>query len=301
MSLGRLIKEKRKSVSMTQKDLASGICAQALISKIENDELKPSEEKLKQIASKLGVSIDYFNQNMMTDEKTEQITIQQIMDKIKELSIKREDDSINFLMKAYEDEIRKATDPKEIMFFQRAKAVMYEHNTGDSDTAIKKLKSISLSENEKEMSLEVINSIASLYIVKQEYEHAIEEIEKVIQYTKDAAVDFKVVAKVLLNYSIGLARKSEFRKMLDVLNEGIELLIKKQSLFLLGDLYYQKGWLFRQLEEYQESLRYYENAYNLFDVQSNERLRNMSKIEIKEVQELMKEQNNQTLTKEERA
>lgn len=299
MSLGSLIKEKRKSLSMTQKELAEGICVQAMISKIENDDLKPSKEKLQQIADRLEVSIDYFSQNTLTKEETDHVTIQQIMDKITEYSIKREDDSINFIMRAYEDEIQRVTNPREIMFFQRVKAVMYEHTTGDSETAIKRLKSITLSEEEKEMSLEVINSIASLYIVREEYDNTVKEIEKVIHYTKDTSVNFKVISKLLLNYSIGLSQRKKFKKMLDVLNEGIELLVRNQSLFLLGDFYYQKGWLFREINEYQESLHYYENAYSLFDVQSNERLRNLSKIELSEVRELMNHKTEREIDNEE--
>lgn len=287
MSLGTLIKEKRKSLSMTQRDLAEGICVQAMISKIENDELKPSEDKLKKIANKLQVPVDYFSQNTITKEDTESVTMDQIMSKIRELLTIREYDSIDFLMKAYDTEMQKATKLNEIMFFQWIQATLYEHKTGDSETAIKKLKSITITEKEKEISLEIINATARLYIRSEEYEKAIEKIETGLAFVKDESINFKVVVKLLLNYALVLNKTNQYKKKLDVLNKGINILLKNESLFVLGDFYYQKGRLFRILKDYKEAKHYYYNAYSLFDIQGNEKFKNMTKVELNEVDELM--------------
>lgn len=54
------IKEMRKVVGITQKDLAEEICTQALISRIEKGDIYPSATTLYQIAIKLGVDVNYF-------------------------------------------------------------------------------------------------------------------------------------------------------------------------------------------------------------------------------------------------
>lgn len=301
MSLGTLIKEKRKSLSMTQRDLAKGICVQAMVSKIENDELKPSQDKLNKIAERLQVSVDYFEQNTISKEETDSVTMEQIIEKIRDLLAIREYDSIDFLMKAYEDEIQKATNLHEIMFFQWIQATIYEHKTGDSETAIKKLESITITDVEKEISLEIINAIARLYIRNDQFEEAIKKMETGLAYAKDKTINFKVIVKLLLNYALAMNKTKQYKKKLDVLNKGINLLLKNQSLFTLGDFYYQKGRLFRNLKEYTEAKHYYNNAYSLFDIQGNEKFRNMTQVELNEIEELMNNYTKEDFKDEEEA
>lgn len=285
MSLGTLIKEKRKSLSMTQKELAEGICVQAMISRIENNELTPSKKNLEKIARKLKVSVSYFNDDVIQVDSSN-INITELIKRIRGLLSKREYDSINFILKAYKNDIKKVGELREVMFFQWIKATVYEYSTGDSEAALKSLKEITITADEKEISVEIINAIGRLHLIRKEYTEAIEEFEKGLVFSNDKTVDFKVRVKLLFNYSLVLSKTEKYRAMLDLLNEGIRILLKHESLFMLGDFYYQKGILFRRLDEYTEAIHYYNHAYSLFDIQANEKFRNRTQIELNEVNKL---------------
>lgn len=56
--ISSLIKKARKRQSLSQKELASGICSQAMISSIENNEYLPNAALFLALCNKLGLSVD---------------------------------------------------------------------------------------------------------------------------------------------------------------------------------------------------------------------------------------------------
>ena len=75
MKLGILLasrlKERRKALKLSQKELAEGVCKQGQISRIENGEYTPGSELLYALSRKLRVSMDYFFDEQVQDEKNE--------------------------------------------------------------------------------------------------------------------------------------------------------------------------------------------------------------------------------------
>lgn len=58
--LASRIKNRRKELKMSQKELAEGICKQGQISRLENGEYIPGSVLLHELSRKLNVSMDYF-------------------------------------------------------------------------------------------------------------------------------------------------------------------------------------------------------------------------------------------------
>lgn len=58
LQIGENIKNRRKELNITQKELSKGICTQSQISKIEKNEIIPLSNLLISIANKLDISID---------------------------------------------------------------------------------------------------------------------------------------------------------------------------------------------------------------------------------------------------
>ncbi|WP_125763852.1 helix-turn-helix domain-containing protein [Companilactobacillus hulinensis] len=58
MLLGQVIQDKRKSLNLNQTELADGICTQAIISKIENQNISPSISVLISICQKLQLTLN---------------------------------------------------------------------------------------------------------------------------------------------------------------------------------------------------------------------------------------------------
>lgn len=271
---------------MTQKDLAEGICVQAMISKIENNELIPRHDKLEKLANRLNIPLEYFSENISNPKKesTESVDINGVIKVIREQLTKREYDSVFYLVEAYQREIQNLSNEREILFFKWIKATLHYHKHKDSNEALEMLKAIPLSDNEIELSIEIINAIGRMYYIREEYEKAIQEYEKGMAYSLNKEVsDFTIRVKLLFNYSLALVNKEEYREALEVINTGIDMLVEKQSLYLLGDLYYQKGIVFRHYNNTLDAKRCYLNAYSLFDIQKNEKFKNLTQLELNEI------------------
>ncbi|MBR8644357.1 helix-turn-helix transcriptional regulator [[Brevibacterium] frigoritolerans] len=55
------MKELRKQIGLSQEELATGICTQAQISKIEKGDVYPYASTLYLISQRLGVDVNYFS------------------------------------------------------------------------------------------------------------------------------------------------------------------------------------------------------------------------------------------------
>ncbi|PRY74219.1 helix-turn-helix domain-containing protein [Alkalibacterium olivapovliticus] len=285
MVLGQLIKKRRKELLMTQKQLAEGICVQALISKIENEEVIPSDEKIKKIADRLNIPLEYFEDALaVVTDKTNQNDLNGIINTIREYLTKREYDTIQYLLDAYNEEIKCATSDNEIVFFEWIYATMYYYRTKDSEGALEKLKKIPLSEKEQEISVEIINAIGRIYYLKKEYSEAMEYFEKGMLYmSKENDLNYSVRVKLLFNYALTLAVTENYKKAMEVINNGIGILVKNNSLFLLGDFQYEKGVIFKKIGDSSAAEKHYSNAYSIFDIQNNEQFKNRTQIELNEL------------------
>ena len=58
--LATRLKNRRKELKMSQRELAEGICKQGQISRLENGEFTPGADFLYALSKKLKVSMDYF-------------------------------------------------------------------------------------------------------------------------------------------------------------------------------------------------------------------------------------------------
>lgn len=63
--LATRLKNRRKELKMSQKELAEGICKQGQISRLESGEYTPGADFLYALSRRLKVSMDYFLKNML--------------------------------------------------------------------------------------------------------------------------------------------------------------------------------------------------------------------------------------------
>lgn len=66
--LATRLKNRRKELKMSQRELAEGICKQGQISRLENGEFTPGADFLYALSKKLKVSIDYFFNEQIGEE-----------------------------------------------------------------------------------------------------------------------------------------------------------------------------------------------------------------------------------------
>ncbi|WP_070119691.1 helix-turn-helix domain-containing protein [Bacillus marinisedimentorum] len=72
MNIGDRVKTLRKELGLSQKQLAEGVCSQAAISKMENQNFIPSADILYKISQKMGVPISYLLE-LSVDERVDYV------------------------------------------------------------------------------------------------------------------------------------------------------------------------------------------------------------------------------------
>lgn len=66
--LATRLKNRRKELKMSQRELTEGICKQGQISRLENGEFTPVADFLYALSKKLKVSVDYFFNEQIVEE-----------------------------------------------------------------------------------------------------------------------------------------------------------------------------------------------------------------------------------------
>lgn len=84
MSIGENLRYYRKVKGFTQENLAEGICHTTYISKIENGSISPPKETLKDLCSKLGISLELLIQN---EDKQNWLLLNGYLKSIKDSSV----------------------------------------------------------------------------------------------------------------------------------------------------------------------------------------------------------------------
>ncbi|WP_054643912.1 helix-turn-helix domain-containing protein [Companilactobacillus kimchii] len=82
MFLGSVIYDKRRSLNLTQSDLASGLCNQNTISKMEKHNMTPQMDVLIKICQRLDLSLNDVFSEFSSDSKPEQLLFWMISKKM---------------------------------------------------------------------------------------------------------------------------------------------------------------------------------------------------------------------------
>ena len=108
--LASRIKNRRKELKMSQKELAEGICKQGQISRLENGEYIPGSVLLHELSRKLNVSMDYFFDEQISSDSNKLNNFKKLS---KTFITQRDYESLNYIY-----EIRKRNLPSSTTFRQ---------------------------------------------------------------------------------------------------------------------------------------------------------------------------------------
>lgn len=286
MQLGDLIKSRRLELGMTQKELAQGICTQALISRIENNDTIPKKDILDQFEERLELM--HTELNIFYNLKSNQHKIDELIKEIRDAINRRDYKSIELLIIYNKEIIASSKDINDIAFFNWMNASICHQLHKKSDQALEILNKIPLEDLKDELSIEIVNATGLIYYQKKEFKPALASFYTGMQKINDQ-VDFKLQAKLLFNYTLTLEESNKDKDALDTLLSGIELLLENDSLFLLGDFYYTKAFIFNKLNNHAEAISNLELAKTIFKIQNNSRFYDLSTFAISEIKkELVK-------------
>jgi transcriptional regulator with XRE-family HTH domain len=166
--IGTNIKELSKSLGISQKELADGICTQAQISKIENGSIYPLSTTLYLIARRLGVDVNYFFDICETPRMD---YVNEVMELIRQYIRKREYEKVYTIVKT-----EKKTHcflPCETLTWHEGICVYYLHKkVEEALSLLNQALSLTLSVGYSLREIEILNSIGIIYCEEGKYEQA---------------------------------------------------------------------------------------------------------------------------------
>ncbi|OJF97205.1 hypothetical protein AX762_01355 [Alkalibacterium sp. 20] len=252
---------------MTQSDLSEGICTQAMISRIEKRKVRPSRELMEKLAERLEVSLHYFYGEDSIESRYSKTT--QLSKLVRQHLERREYDTVSYLIDSNEELIQQAIG-EDGLFFEWVKGLLFDYRDGDNDKALNHLIRLEKEMKNGELRLEVIDSIGNQYLKKEEYDIAEKYYHKGFDMFSEW-MNHEKKAKLMLNYSICLAQQDKYGECLSIVFQGLDLVVEQKTLFLLGDFLYYKGFCLEKLEQKEDALSAYKQAWTIFDIQQNEK------------------------------
>lgn len=262
-TFGQTLKTLRKQRKLTQKMLAEGICAQSLISRVENDEELPNALVLQQICQRLEVTMD-------------QLMLSQV-EEITELNRKFDEIHTHFIQTNYEKVYTLIHDENFInqlqlevdlqrYYYYLGSCQYYAKN--QNQFAIESLKRgilYTYGQNKSNIStieIQMISCLGRVYGESGQLEEALKCTRYCYNCLKEMPNERKTfeLVKVAYNYADILFQLKELDLALEVIEEGFLLGQQFSSYYYLKELFLLKGLILQKKEKMLEASEYFELA-----------------------------------------
>ncbi|WP_165980669.1 helix-turn-helix domain-containing protein [Macrococcus carouselicus] len=230
--IGDKVLGRRKELKMTQADLAKNICTQSQVSRIEKNEIMPSSDTLYQIACRLNVSMDYF---FGVEPVNHTIRGKKICEDYLE---SKEFETLEVFVDA---QLQTVLTEYEHRYLTWVKAVCSGYTKPDLRIAIKTLEALlenPIKHQDYELEASIHSSLSIFYRKSRESEKAEQQIRKARHIINENHLFNETAAKIYYQYATFLMTEEKYEDCLDLSNEGIDICIKHNILFLLDNLIY---------------------------------------------------------------
>ena len=253
--LGITIKELRIKKNISQSELCHGICSQSQISKIEKGMIYPSSILLYQLSERLGIDPNNIfaltqNKRLKYVENVKYVIKDCLKQKqYKELYeiVKKEKNLNNFQTK----------DEKQFLMWHEAIAVfMVDKSIKTALDFLNHALKLTLTNSDflSEREIDIMQTMAIFYAENKNYEKSINILRRCLtNFNKlDFPRDKEIKLKIIFNLAKILGHTNQHEEAIKYNDIGIKLAINLNTLYLLGELYYGKGWNLLRLEQHNE-------------------------------------------------
>ncbi|WP_070119693.1 helix-turn-helix domain-containing protein [Bacillus marinisedimentorum] len=287
MAVGERIKSLRKQLGISQKELCKGICTQAFISKLENDNISPSGELLWQLAQRLGVQLDYLIASSF-DERYDYS--EEVLKQLQKAARKRDYQTIrNIIITEEKNPYFKSRHRRILLWFRGIYVYYLQKNF---KLAISYLdEALALSKNTSliydNINLQILISKAIFYSESKHFEISFRLYEEAIHIIKTLpiSIENESIIKLYYNYAIALRETGMYKKSNSYLEKGIQYGKEHHSFFALGDMYYYIARNYEALSEKSIVTKmYYNKAIMVYELTDNEKMLQTTKQRINEIQ-----------------
>lgn len=235
-NLGKNIRDRRRLLDITQKELAKDICTQSQISKIEKNEVTPMLPLLIKISERLQITIDDLLNNNFEKFKSYKIEIEKYL-------LSRDYIGLKCFLENIEIS---SLEEKNRIYIEYLKLII-KHKINNFDISME-LCEILKKNIDNELKINVLNSLGNIYFVKQDYDKAIDIYNQALNSIYMENYSDNLVYKVTYNYMRVLYALQDYQKLYDVSSEMISICFYNNNFFYLPEFIYSKYFSNLKLE-----------------------------------------------------
>lgn len=277
MKLGILLasrlKERRKALKMSQKELAEGICKQGQISRIENGEYTPGSELLYALSRKLRVSMDYFFDEQVQDEKNELENFRLVAENF---ISQRDYSSLKYLYNL-ESKSSSHLSLSDKMYLEWIQTLVLFYCDDNKFEAVSKLEKLLKERNISEINyLRFSNTLFNFYYDidnLNQFNEIRDNLEKRVNNLIIHTIE-ELELSIKFNYNISryLWLQNNVEDALNKISETIRICKRYRSNYLLADLYLLLGNASASFGNIDEVRDYYTKAKFLYNLDGNQEM-----------------------------
>jgi hypothetical protein len=277
MKLGILLasrlKERRKALKMSQKELAEGICKQGQISRIENGEYTPGSELLYALSRKLRVSMDYFFDEQVQDEKNELENFRLVAENF---ISQRDYSSLKYLYNL-ESKSSSHLSLSDKMYLEWIQTLVLFYCDNNKLEAVSKLEKLIKEKNISEINyLRFSNTLFNFYYDiddLNQFNEIRDNLEKRVNNLIIHTIE-ELELSIKFNYNISryLWLQNNVEDALNKISETIRICKRYRSNYLLADLYLLLGNASASFGNIDEVRDYYAKAKFLYNLDGNQEM-----------------------------
>ena len=277
MKLGNLLasrlKERRKALKMSQKELAEGICKQGQISRIENGEYTPGSELLYALSRKLRVSMDYFFDEQVQDEKNELENFRLVAENF---ISQRDYSSLKYLYNL-ESKSSSHLSLSDKMYLEWIQTLVLFYCDNNKLEAVSKLEKLIKEKNISEINyLRFSNTLFNFYYDiddLNQFNEIRDNLEKRVNNLIIHTIE-ELELSIKFNYNISryLWLQNNVEDAINKISETIRICKRYRSNYLLADLYLLLGNASASFGNIDEVRDYYTKAKFLYNLDGNQEM-----------------------------
>lgn len=277
MKLGILLasrlKERRKALKMSQKELAEGICKQGQISRIENGEYTPGSELLYALSRKLRVSMDYFFDEQVQDEKNELENFRLVAENF---ISQRDYSSLKYLYNL-ESKSSSHLSLSDKMYLEWIQTLVLFYCDNNKLEAVSKLEKLIKEKNISEINyLRFSNTLFNFYYDiddLNQFNEIRDSLEKRVNNLIIHTIE-ELELSIKFNYNISryLWLQNNVEDAINKISETIRICKRYRSNYLLADLYLLLGNASASFGNIDEVRDYYTKAKFLYNLDGNQEM-----------------------------
>lgn len=263
--LATRIKNRRKELKLSQKELAEGICKQGQISRLENGEYTPGSELLHQLAKKLKVSMDYFFDEDISNESTEHIEFKKIA---KTFISQRNYESLRYVYELKKEASHRLSLSDKI-YLEWVGSLVDFYFYNKRKEAIARLEKLLQSLNKTDINyLQISNSLFNFYYETENLAGFDIVKDDLVSHLQQLTLNTIEELELSIKFNYNLSRYFWLQKNIELAIKQITATIKLcqeyRTTYLLADLFLLLGNLSNSFSDKMVVKGYFETAYFLY-------------------------------------